>query len=121
MKRQLHRRDFLKSAAGLAAGVSLFPLAASPAARRRKRQSRGPIVSWRCAVKWMGNGDQKRLPSPDVLKETDLIIYPDLFQPLSTYMFPWRAAIDGIDVQIIEVVCEAVETGGKVTIACATL
>ncbi len=27
MKRQLHRRDFLKSAAGLAAGVSLFPLA----------------------------------------------------------------------------------------------
>jgi len=69
----------------------------------------------------MGNGEDKRLPLPDVLKETDLLIYPDLFQPPSTYMFPSRVAIDGIDVQIIMAVCQAVETGGKVTIACATL
>ncbi len=30
MNNQLHRRDFLKTAAGLAAGVSLFPLACQP-------------------------------------------------------------------------------------------
>ena len=69
----------------------------------------------------MGNGEDKRLPSPDVLMETDLLIYPDVFQPLSTYMFPWCAAIDVTDVQIIEAVCQAVETGGNITIACATL
>jgi len=69
----------------------------------------------------MGNGEDKRLPLPDVLKETDLLIYPDLFQPLSIYMFPACAAIDGTDVQIIMALCQAVETGGKVTIACATL
>ncbi len=69
----------------------------------------------------MGNGDDKRLSSPDVLMEVDLLIYPDLFLPLSTYMFPSRAAIDVTEVQIIEAVCQAVETGGNVTIACATL
>ncbi len=69
----------------------------------------------------MGNREEKRLPSPDVLMETDLLIYLDLFQPLSPYMFPSCTAIDGIDVQIIEAVCQGVETGGKVTIACATL
>ena len=69
----------------------------------------------------MGNGDDKRLPSPDVLMEVDLLIYPDLFLPLSTYMFPSRAAIYGTEVQIIEAICQAIETGGKVTIACATL
>ncbi len=69
----------------------------------------------------MGYGEDKRLPSPDVLMEVDLLIDPDSFQPPSTYMFPSCAAIDGIDVQIMEAACQAVETGGKGTIACATL